>query len=49
VLTFGLGAACEADVEVRWPDAALTTETFRVSAGHRFRVRPGVRPTLDEP
>ncbi len=48
VLTFGLGAACEADVTVRWPDAALTTESFRVSAGHRFRVRPGVRPVLDD-
>ncbi len=48
VLTFGLGTACEADVSVRWPDATLTTETFRVSSGHRFRVRPGVPPTLDD-
>lgn len=48
VLTFGLGAACEADVTVRWPDAALTTESFRVSAGHRFRVRPGILPVLDD-
>lgn len=48
VLTFGLGAACEAEVTVRWPDAARTTETFDVSAGHRFRVRPGQRPMLDD-
>jgi hypothetical protein len=49
VQTFGLGTACEAQVTVRWPDAAGTTDTFRVSAGHRFVVRRGERPRLDEP
>jgi hypothetical protein len=41
VLHFGLGAACEAEVEIRWPDAALTTETFTLPAGHRFSIRQG--------
>jgi hypothetical protein len=48
VQTFGLGSACEAEVTVRWPDAAQTTETFRVSAGHRFVLRRGARPALDD-
>jgi enediyne biosynthesis protein E4 len=28
---FGLGASCTAKVTVRWPDAALTTETFELA------------------
>ncbi|HEY8431273.1 MAG TPA: CRTAC1 family protein [Sandaracinaceae bacterium] len=44
VLHFGLGAACEAEVEIRWPDAALTTETHVLPAGHRFHVPQGRRP-----
>lgn len=46
VLHFGLGAACEATVEVRWPNAELTTETFTLPAGHRFRIRQGERAVL---
>jgi hypothetical protein len=46
VLHFGLGAACEAEVKVRWPDRALTTQSFRVVAGHRFKVVQGEAPTL---
>ncbi len=42
-LHFGLGDACEADVTVRWPDAALTTETFHVVAGYRFRLTQGAK------
>ncbi|MEM1417290.1 MAG: CRTAC1 family protein, partial [Myxococcota bacterium] len=42
----GLGAACEAEVEVRWPDAALTTETYTLPAGHRFRIVQGEPPVL---
>ena len=45
VLHFGLGAACEAEVTVRWPNAALTTQTFRVNAGWRYHVRQGEAPT----
>lgn len=45
-LHFGLGAACEATVTVRWPDAALTTETFRLPAGHRFHLKQGEAPRL---
>ena len=46
VLTVGLGAACEAEVTIRWPDAALTTETYTLPAGHRFVVRQGQRPEV---
>ncbi|MCA9553984.1 MAG: CRTAC1 family protein, partial [Myxococcales bacterium] len=46
VLHFGLGAACEAEVTVRWPDRSLTTQTFRVVAGHRFKVVQGQDPSL---
>lgn len=49
VLTFGLGAACEADVSVRWPDAELTEQTFHVGAGHRYLVRRGRAPRADDP
>jgi hypothetical protein len=44
VQTIGLGAACEATITVRWPDAAGTAETFVLPAGHRFELRPGTRP-----
>ncbi|MEM9864873.1 MAG: CRTAC1 family protein [Myxococcota bacterium] len=37
-LHFGLGNACSATLEVRWPDAAGTTQTFELPAGHRFRL-----------
>ncbi len=44
VLHFGLGAACEAEVEVRWPDAEHSVETFTLPAGHRFRWPQGRPP-----
>lgn len=44
---FGLGTACEADVTIRWPDASLSTQSFHVVAGHRYRVRQGEAPVLD--
>ena len=46
VLHFGLGAACEAEVEVRWPNRALHTETFTLPAGHRFELVEGEAPTV---
>lgn len=44
VLHFGLGDACEAEITVRWPDASLTTQTFRVAGGKRYRVEQGQPP-----
>jgi hypothetical protein len=44
LLHFGLGDACDARVEVRWPDADLSTQTFDVVAGHRFHVVQGQPP-----
>lgn len=44
ILHFGLGTACEAEVTVRWPDAELTTETFTLLSGYRFRVEQGGAP-----
>ncbi len=43
VLHFGLGDACDVDrVEVRWPDAANTIETFDgVRANYRIEIRQG--------
>ena len=48
VVHAGLGAACEASVEVRWPDAAGTTQTFDVVAGRRFHVVQGEVPVVDD-
>ena len=42
----GLGEACEAEVTVRWPDAALTTETFTLGGGYRWRIAQGQEPTV---
>ena len=42
----GLGGACEAEVEIRWPDAALTTQAFTLPAGHRFVVERGTPPAV---
>lgn len=46
LLHFGLGTACEAEVEVRWPDAALSTETFRALSGYRYRWVQGEKPAV---
>ena len=41
VLHFGLGTACDVEkVEIRWPDAALTTQTFEgVRGNYRMVIR----------
>lgn len=44
VLHFGLGGSCTAEVEIRWPDAELTTERFTLPAGHRIRIVQGQEP-----
>ncbi|MCS6856577.1 MAG: CRTAC1 family protein [Sandaracinaceae bacterium] len=46
---FGLGPHCEAEVEIRWPDASLSRERFRLAAGHRYRIVQGMPPRLDDP
>jgi hypothetical protein len=49
VLHFGLGTACEAEVTVRWPDAALHTQNFTVPARQRYHVLQGKAPTPEVP
>jgi len=48
-LTFGLGAACEAEVTVTWPDADFTGQPFTLPAGWRFRVVQGGQPEAVTP
>ncbi len=47
VLHFGLGAACSADVTVRWPDAALSEQSFTVGGGYRYHVTQGEDPEVE--
>jgi hypothetical protein len=42
MLTVGLDRACEAEVKVTWPNSDRTVDTFRVLAGMRYRVSPGL-------
>jgi hypothetical protein len=43
-LHFGLGPACNVKMEVRWPDEALTTQTFLVPARSRYLLKQGGEP-----
>jgi hypothetical protein len=43
-LHFGLGAACEADITIRWPNAWLTEQSFTLAAGYRYVVTEGQEP-----
>jgi hypothetical protein len=45
-LHFGLGANCEAEVTVRWPDHVLTTETVKLVSGYRFKLVQGEQPVV---
>jgi hypothetical protein len=47
VVHFGLGDACEADVEIVWPDRARTRQVVKVTAGHRFEIAQGRAPVVD--
>lgn len=47
-LHFGLADACEAEVTVRWPNAELTTESFKLPAGYRFAITQGEAPAVVE-
>jgi len=41
VIHAGIGRACEATVEVSWPEIPFASETHEVTAGHRFRLVRG--------
>ena len=43
-LHFGLGTACSAQVTIRWPDAALSTDTYELVSGYRYRWLQGQPP-----
>lgn len=43
-VTFGMAETCAAEVTVRWPDAALTTQTFTLAADHRYTLTQGEEP-----
>jgi hypothetical protein len=43
---FGLGTSCEAEITVRWSDAAQTTQTFTLPTGHAFSLAQGGTPHL---
>jgi hypothetical protein len=45
---FGLGAACEASVTVRWPDENLSEQTFVLRAGQRYIWTQGQQPIAVE-
>ena len=49
VLHFGLGAACEAQVTIRWPNAALSTQQVTLKTGFRYRIVQGEAPERVEP
>ncbi len=44
ILHFGLGADCEAEVTVTWPNQDRTTERFTLNAGSRYKVLQGEIP-----
>lgn len=46
MLSFGLGNDCEAEVTVRWPDEALSEETFFVQSGYRYRIVQGEKASV---
>ncbi|MCA9620507.1 MAG: CRTAC1 family protein [Myxococcales bacterium] len=46
-LHFGLGAACRAQVTVRWPNASLTTQTVELVSGYRFLLAEGEAPVVE--
>ncbi len=47
VAHFGLGAACEAEVTIRWPDRELSEQHFTVQAGYRYRIVQGEMPMAE--
>ena len=47
VVHVGLGTECMAEVDIRWPNAAQTTEVFFVVSGHRYHVTQGMAPVIE--
>ncbi len=43
-VTFGTGETCGVDVTVRWPDLALTTQTFSLATDKRYTLTQGEDP-----
>lgn len=48
VLHFGLGDACAAEIEIRWPNGDLETQHLTLPAGHRFGVVQGEPASLED-
>lgn len=46
IVHIGLGAECEVDVEVRWPDATGSAQVARLRGGVRYRWVQGQAPEL---
>jgi enediyne biosynthesis protein E4 len=44
---FGLAGTCEAEVEIRWPDAAGTSQTFTIGQPGRYLVKQGEEPIAE--
>ena len=42
-------SACEAEVTVRWPDAASTTEIFELGGGYRYRIEQSGEAQIERP
>lgn len=41
VLHFGLGASCQPEVKVRWPDGSNSTDSYSVVGGERYLLKQG--------
>ena len=44
LLHFGLGQACTAEVEIRWPDANLSIQHVALQSGYRYEISQGQKP-----
>ena len=44
LLHFGLGIACTAEVEIRWPDETLSTQRVSLQSGYRYEITQGQPP-----
>ena len=47
VLHFGLGSACEAQVQVTWPNQEMSTQSFQVAGGYRWQVTQDKDPVAE--
>ena len=48
-LHFGLGQHCAAEVQIRWPNRSLTTQTLTVQSGYAYAVPQGADPLVADP